>query len=81
MEPIKSLRIEYKRRSGGNKTMYVLYRAVKFLYVSLWFYFAPFIAIGLQFWLIDAQLEAENIETENLLREEYMNYLDDDSLM
>ena len=29
------------------------YRLLRFLYVTVWFYTAPFLAISLQFWLID----------------------------
>ena len=70
--PVKTMRVSWNERVFGNKILYAIYRGIKFFYTSLWFYFAPFLTIGLQFWLMDAQLEVVNLETENKLREEYL---------
>ena len=43
------------------------------VYVSMWFYTAPYLAIILQFWLIDEQLERGNRQVEIERREELQN--------
>jgi len=49
--------------------LFVVYKLFRIAYVSLWFYTAPFVAIALQFWLIDAQLEVGNHRAEDAMRE------------
>lgn len=36
-----------------NKTLYFVYSVVRFFYASFWYYGAPFLAIGLQFMIVD----------------------------
>lgn len=43
------LRREFCDRTGGEMCLYVVYRALRYFYVAIWFYFSPFIAMSLQF--------------------------------
>ena len=63
----KGIRSSYE---GAIRGLYWLYKAVKMVYVSMWFYTAPYLAIILQFWLIDEQLERGNRLVEIERREE-----------
>lgn len=48
-QPPKYISITFKDRSCGNKLLYCCYRTIKVLYVSLWYYFAPFYALYFYF--------------------------------
>ena len=76
----QSLKVEYCERSSTNKCLYCVYKVVRFLHVAIWFYTAPLLAVGLQFWLIDNQLEAENIKVEYEMREELLKEFIDNEL-
>ena len=39
------IRIEFSERHAWNKVLYVLYRSFRFFFITVWFYFAPFIAM------------------------------------
>ena len=41
------IRIDFKDRSRSNKLFYVTYRILRIAYVSVWFYFWPFIMVGI----------------------------------
>ena len=41
------IRIDFKDRSRSNKMYYLVYRILRITYVSVWFYFWPFIMIGI----------------------------------
>ena len=48
-EPIKPsihLKVLYHERSCSNKCLFKIFRVLRFLHVSVWFYSAPFLAIG-----------------------------------
>ena len=48
-EPIKPsihLKIIFQERSCTNKSLFSIYKVLRFLHVSVWFYSAPFLAIG-----------------------------------
>jgi len=68
----QSLKVEYSERSGTNMCLYCVYKVIRFLHVAIWFYTAPLLAVGLQFWLIDNQLEGENSKVESEMREELL---------
>ena len=44
-KPVKSISITFTDRQCANKLLYTLYSLVRILYVSVWFYTAPFLAI------------------------------------
>ena len=39
------IRIEFSERSTGNKILYLGYRVARFFFITIWFYFAPFLAM------------------------------------
>ena len=42
-------RVMWQKRTCGNKCLYSIYRIFRMLFVSVWFYYAPFIALLLNF--------------------------------
>ena len=45
----KSVRISLKDRTCGGMFYYLFYKLFRVLYVAIWFYISPFLAISFQF--------------------------------
>ena len=59
MIPLYTLRV-WSQRACGNKCLYSIYRILKTVFISLWFYYAPMIALLVNF--LAPVLFAENKE-------------------
>ena len=45
----KYIYVNFKDRICSNKVLYLLYKCFRILYITLWFYFLPFVVITLSF--------------------------------
>ena len=72
------VRLEWKHRASwtGNKCLWTIYRLIKTFFVSVWFYFIPFVALGLNVF-VPYMLEPENTNASDgsSMGDEYEEYL------
>ena len=60
------LRIEFSERSLSNKICRVIYCCFRILYVTLWFYYLPYLSIIFEFWLTHSA-EVVRVDPENVV--------------
>ena len=58
------VRKDWSQRGCGNKCLYSIYRILRMIFVSIWFYYAPFIALLLNFMAPVLFIENKELSTD-----------------
>ena len=53
------IHVKWSDRKCGNQTLRIVYCAFKYIYVSAWFYYVPFVTIFLSYYLPYSQRDAQ----------------------
>jgi len=64
IEVPKLMRVAFKERTCQNKTLYLVYRCYRVFFISFWFYFLPFAAIIVSYWVQSIYIRDRDSDNE-----------------